>query len=129
MVDIAANTRQGKCISLSCVAKSQSISESYLEQLVSALKKAGLLKSTRGAQGGYELVGEPSQITVGDILRAIEGPMTLVDCEGQTDACVQGACEKCAARDVWERLSDSINTAADGITLEELVDNYIEKQK
>ncbi len=126
MVDIAANTREGNCISLGCVAKRQNISESYLEQLVSALKKAGLLKSTRGAQGGYELTRKPDQITVGDILNAIEGPMTLVDCESKTDACSNGDCEKCATKDVWERLSSSIIDTANGITLSQLADNYIE---
>lgn len=126
MVDVAANTREGKCISLSCIAKRQNISESYLEQLFASLKRAGLLKSTRGKQGGYELCREPSLITVGDILNAIEGPMTLVDCETKTDACSNGDCDKCATRDVWERLSNSIIDTANGITLDKLADNYIE---
>lgn len=126
MVDVAANTREGECISLSCIAKRQNISESYLEQLFSALKKAGLLTSIRGKQGGYKLCREPEQITVGDILNAIEGPMTLVDCEAKTDACSNGDCHKCATKDVWEKLSNSIIDTANGITLEQLADNYIE---
>ncbi len=128
MVDIAANTKEGKCVSISCVAKRQNISESYLEQLVSALKKSGLLKSTRGAQGGYELGRDPSQITVGDILKSIEGPMTLVDCETNSDACANGDCNKCATKDVWEKLSNSIINTANGITLDQLANNYINMQ-
>lgn len=126
MVDVAANTKEGKCVSISCVAKRQNISEGYLEQLFSSLKKAGLLKSTRGAQGGYELGREPDQITVGDILKSIEGPMTLVDCEAKSDACSNGNCNKCATKDVWEKLSNSIMDTANGITLDQLADNYIE---
>lgn len=126
MVDIAAHTDDGKCVALSGVAKRQNISESYLEQLVSALKKAGLLKSIRGAQGGYELGKTPEEITVGDILQAIEGPMTLVDCEAKSDTCSHGDCHKCATKDVWEKLSNSIMDTANGITLKQLAENYIE---
>ena len=125
MVDIAANAREGKCVSLSCVAKRQDISESYLEQLVLPLRRAGLLKSIRGAQGGYETAKDPKDITVGDILRAIEGPMSLVDCVSKAETCTLAKCGKCVTRDVWEKLSTSINEAADRITLAELADNYI----
>lgn len=128
MVDIAANTREGSCVSIGCVAKRQNISESYLEQLISLLKKAGLVKSIRGAQGGYELAKPPEEITVGDILLAIEGPMNLVDCDTKSETCSGGNCDKCATKDVWEQLSNSIMYTANGITLSQLADNYIGMQ-
>ena len=67
-------------VSLSDVAERQNISISYLEQLIAKLKKAGIVQSTRGAQGGYALAKEPEEISVGEILRALEGSLSPVDC-------------------------------------------------
>lgn len=120
-VDIAANSKDG-CVSLKSVAARQNISESYLEQLVCSLKKAGIVKSTRGAQGGYVLGREAADITVGEILRALEGPLYIVDCNAEKNNCGE-ACDKCVTKSVWEKMSESVNEIADAITLEMLVQN------
>ena len=88
-VDIAANSANG-CVSLKSVATRQNISESYLEQLITPLKKAGIVKSTRGAQGGYVLARDAKDITVGEVLRALEGPLDIVECTADKNACGSG---------------------------------------
>lgn len=122
MVDIAENYSKG-CVSLKSIAERTNLSESYLEQLIASLKKAGLVRSTRGANGGYTLTGPPENISVGDILRVVEGPLKLVECptSGSSESCGLGDCSDCATRDVWARLSESVSEAADNISLSELI--------
>lgn len=122
MVDIAAHSGNNTCVSLKSVAERSGISDSYLEQLISPLKKAGLVKSTRGAQGGYVLGRPAGDISVGDVLRAVEGPMELVECLSGGDSCGMGDCSKCNTKSVWEKLSESVNEAADNITLAQLIE-------
>lgn len=107
--------------SIANIAARQSISDSYLEQLMAKLKKAGLIKSIRGAQGGYVLAKDSKDISVGDILRALEGDLSPVKC-GDLDGnsgCSGSDC--CVTKNVWKRINDSIQDAVDGITLYELV--------
>ena len=85
MFDLTVNNGS-EPISLNNIAKRQDISEHYLEQLMAILRKSGLVQSVRGAYGGYILARKPSEITVGDILRALEGPIGLVDCVLEKDA-------------------------------------------
>lgn len=109
--------------SISNIATRQSISDSYLEQLMAKLKKAGLIKSIRGAQGGYVLAKDSKDISVGDILRALEGDLSPVKC-GDLDGnsgCSGSDC--CVTKNVWKRINDSIQDAVDGITLYELVED------
>lgn len=124
MVDLAVNSRD-ECISLKSIAQRQGISENYLEQLIASLKKADLVKSVRGAQGGYMLGKEPNEISVGDIIKALEGPLNLVDCvsgaDNDSSVCGSASCKGCVTKNVWERISLSINEVVDGITLEDLM--------
>ncbi len=128
MLDLALYSRQGH-IALKNIAERQDISEHYLEQLIATLRKAGLVKSIRGAQGGYTLGASPKDITVGDILRALEGSLAPVDCVLEEDPvlCDKGKC--CVIRGVWEKVRDSINDVVDNITLENLVDDYNAQKK
>lgn len=127
MIDIATNFKEDP-IPLKEVAKRQNISEHYLEQLISSLRKSGLVNSVRGAQGGYTLAKNPSKITVGDILRALEGPIGLVDCVLEEDSreCIRE--DTCVTRIVWEKIRDSIVNTVDSITLQDLC-NLPNKQK
>lgn len=121
MYDLALHFGQGP-ISLKSVAQRQSISEPYLEQLMGSLRKAGYVKSTRGSQGGYMLLKEPGSITVGDIIRVMEGPIAPVDCLLSSKA-DNDYCEKagvCVTRGVWEKVRNSINGVLDSITLADL---------
>lgn len=109
-------------VSISSIAARQKISERYLEQLMTLLKKAGLVKSIRGAQGGYVLAREMGEISVGDVLRALEGKLEPVECTGfdGEDSCE--AAGGCVAKYVWQRVNESINSTVNEISLEQLVE-------
>jgi Rrf2 family cysteine metabolism transcriptional repressor len=122
MVDLALHVNEGP-LALRLIAERQGISESYLEQVFNGLRKAGLVKALRGAQGGYELNRPADAITIGEILRALEGPIVPVHCVG--DPGNGPACEReetCITRPFWEELKDVINQFLDGKTLQELTD-------
>lgn len=118
MFDLAMHYGQGP-ISLKVIAERQGISEHYLEQLMGALRKAGLVTSVRGAQGGYQLASPPAKIPVGDIIRTLEGPIAPMDCVENDDKCCNKF-EQCATRVLWQKLRDSMETVLDNTTLENL---------
>lgn len=126
MIDLASHMDE-ETVSLSSIARRENISESYLEQLASSLKKAGLVTSSRGAQGGYKLGRDASEISVGDVLRACEGSTDAVSCPGMTaegsGKAVQGCAgaDVCVSRYVWEKINTAITDTVDGIYLDELV--------
>lgn len=109
-------------VSISSIASRQGISERYLEQLMTLLKKAGLIKSIRGAAGGYVLAKDLEEISVGDVLRALEGKLEPVECAafGGGDSCE--AAGGCVTKYVWQRINESINKTVDEISLKQLVD-------
>lgn len=109
--------------SIANIAARQSISDSYLEQLMAKLKKVGLITSIRGAQGGYILAKPSSEISVGDILRALEGDLSPVKCEGIKGENGCSESNNCVTRNVWKRIDDSIQSAVDSIRLSELVED------
>lgn len=119
MLDLAVyNT--GEPVSLKDVAKRQEISEKYLEQIISVLNKAGFVRSIRGAQGGYLLTKEPSEYTVGSILRLTEGDLAPVSCVGSGQyVCDRKDC--CVTIRVWEKLNAAVNDVVDNITLADMV--------
>lgn len=121
ILDIAENQDRG-AVSISSIAERQMLSENYLEQLMSKLKKAELIESIRGAQGGYVLAKEPEDISVGEILRALEGGLSPVQCsaiDGMGERC--GIESSCTIKYVWQKIDDSINDAVNNIHLNELV--------
>ncbi|RIW37643.1 Rrf2 family transcriptional regulator [Bacillus salacetis] len=110
MIELAKRHGEGPT-SLKAIAKAQNLSEHYLEQLVAPLRNAGLVKSIRGAYGGYILGNEPAQITAGDIIRILEGPISPV--EGIED-------EEPAKRELWMRIRDAVKEVLDNTTIEDL---------
>lgn len=120
MFDLALRYGEGP-IPLKSIAERQEISEHYLEQLIAGLRKSGLVKSVRGAQGGYILAKEPGEITVGDVIRVLEGPIAPMDCvnEEETDLCNRA--ETCVTRGIWQKVKESIDGVLDSITLEDMV--------
>ena len=110
-------------IALRDIAKNQELSETYLEQLISHLRKAGLVNSIRGAQGGYELSRAPADITVGQIIRTLEGPLAPSDCLVDNESECSKA-EYCVTRPIWEKIMDSINSVIDSITLQDMIYDY-----
>lgn len=109
-------------VSISSIAARQGISERYLEQLMTLLKKAGLVKSIRGAGGGYVLAKELGEISVGDVLRALEGDLKPVECTAYSESNSCEAAGGCVTKYVWQRINESINQTVDEIRLKELVD-------
>ncbi|NLL47099.1 MAG: Rrf2 family transcriptional regulator [Firmicutes bacterium] len=121
MFDLALNFGEGP-IALKTIAERQLISEHYLEQLMAVLRKAKLVKSRRGAQGGYELADTPENISIGEIIRVLEGPITPLDCldAEKTSGPYCGAPERCVLRNLWKELQDSMTQVLDNTTLEDL---------
>ena len=120
LIDLAQNGGE-QPVSITSISTRQDISERYLEQLMSMLKKAGIVRSVRGAGGGYVLVKRLEDISVGDVLRALEGSLEPVDCEGLE---TNGGCsvsDSCVTKYVWKKINDSINQTVDEIKLDQLV--------
>jgi len=113
MMELAARNAEGPT-SLKSIADKNGLSEHYLEQLIAPLRNAGLVRSIRGAYGGYILAKDPDQITAGDIIRVLEGPISPVDFTEEDDP---------AKRDLWLRIRDAIAKVLDTTTLSDLV-NY-----
>lgn len=119
MIDLAQYSEQ-EAVSISSIAQRQKISESYLEQLVAKLRKAGLVVSIRGAAGGYRLARPAAGISVGDVLRALEGDVRAVICTAQTEEGCEGE-ELCVTKYVWQRINESIEKTVDEMMLDQLV--------
>ncbi|QGG46711.1 RrF2 family transcriptional regulator [Heliorestis convoluta] len=119
MFELALQYGQGP-VSLKLVAERQDISEHYLEQIIALLRKAGLVNSIRGAQGGYVLAREPAAISIGDIIRVLEGPVAPVECvnDESSDRCIRA--EQCVSKMVWAKVKNSIEQVIDSITLADM---------
>lgn len=107
-------------VPLKSIAERQNLSVQYLEQLIAMLRKAGLVKSFRGAQGGYMLADNPTQITVGDVIRALEGPVAPVECVDEIEPKECDQADYCISRIVWEKIRNSIAQVMDSLTLADL---------
>ena len=120
LIDLAVHSDR-ESVSISSIAARQGLSEAYLEQLMAKLKKAGLVLSTRGAQGGYKLEKTADQISVGDVLRALEGNLDAVQCAGLSEEGCQGA-QLCVSKYVWQKINESIARTVDEMKLNTLVE-------
>ena len=125
MVALAHHYGSGP-VSITAVAKESSVPPAYLEQLIGPLRRAGLVESKRGAQGGYQLTRPPAAIRVGDVYRVMEGPVAPMDRVSEDPA--DQTCpliDGCETRPVWMKLRDSITEALDSTTLEDLVNGSL----
>ena len=121
LIDLGLHSAN-EAISLQSIAERQDISTSYLEQLMAMLKKAGLVKSSRGAYGGYQLGKPADEISVGEVLRVLEGSLEAAACPGIEN---EGTCHGshvCVAKLVWKRINDSITSAVDTLMLGQLIE-------
>ncbi len=119
MLDIARYGR-GETVKIKDIADRQDISPKYLEQIISELNRSGLVRSTRGPQGGYSLARPPEEYTVGSILRVMEGDLSVVQCVKDGE----GFCDRfetCTTVRLWTKISDAISSVVDNITLADLM--------
>lgn len=121
MVNIAMSKGMG-AVSVKDISKREGISSVYLEQLLNKLRRENLVKSVRGPAGGYVLSKNPGQITVGDIVKTLEGSITPVDCAGGREGW-KTICQhkrRCVAKIVWAKLARAIDDCLESVTLEDL---------
>lgn len=123
MLDLALNAQED-AVSIKSISERQDISENYLEQIIATLKKLDYVQSTRGPKGGYVLMKQPKEISVGDILRALEGDLNPVDCIAVNEAKACNESEMCVTKFVWKKISESINEVVDNITLQDLIEEH-----
>lgn len=119
MLDLAQHREEGY-ISLKTIAERQGYSMKYLEMIVGSLKRAGLVASTRGKEGGYQLIRDPEDYTIGEILRCIEDNLAPVACIKAGDICCEHAGE-CMTVPMWKELDDITNAYLDGVSLQDLL--------
>lgn len=120
MLDIAQSQEEGP-VAIHSIAQRQDLSSRYLEQLLIPLKQAGLVRSVRGSQGGYVLGRAAGSITVGDVIRVLEGPIAPVDCVNELNPDECDRADYCVTKKIWSRLRDSIVEVLDSYTLEDLM--------
>lgn len=119
ILDIALHTGEGP-IQVKEISRRQGIPERFLEQVMASLKKAGLVEGVRGAQGGYLLTRSADEISLADVIQALEGPLTLMECVSEDAPAHCDQMNLCVIRDVWKGVQSSILEALDSITIGEM---------
>lgn len=120
MIDLSLHQGE-EYVKLKDIAKREEISEKYLEHIVSFLQKARKVKSTRGANGGYRLVKEPKDYTVGEIIKCLEGDLAPTDClSGDKSICTKR--EQCWCLPLWMKLDQAVNDVLEHTTLQDVID-------
>ena len=118
MLDLALHYNKGNVL-LKNIAKREDLSEGYLEHILPPLKSAGLIISSRGAHGGYSLAKAPSDITLKDVVQALEGPISPVECINAPSVCQR--VKFCVTRDIWKELGEKISQTLESVTLKDMV--------
>lgn len=123
LIDIARHSDE-ELVSISSIAARQDLSENYLQQIFTALRKAHLIRSVRGSQGGYELDCDPKTTSLGRILQSLEGELLVVDeaAELRTDNPIR----QFMARTIWKKINESIRTITESITFADVLEGYRE---
>jgi len=124
MIDIALYKESGSTL-LKDIASRQGISLKYLDHILSNLRKAGLIKNVRGKGGGYSLTRPAAQITLCDIIEAVEGTLAPVECADNPDYCKKTS--TCSAHDVWVKVRESIEDVLRNTSLQSLTESHEKK--
>ena len=119
-----SNHPSDEFVPLKTVSEHQGISLKYLEQIINPLTKSGLVKSYRGAQGGYILTREPKDITIGEVLRILEGSLSPVDC---VDNPMCPNSDTCVSLSIWKKMKEALDDVVDNISLADMAEEYKEK--
>lgn len=120
-VELARRYNNQEIVTVSSLAQATGVTEKYLEQIIALMKKAQIVVSSRGANGGYKLTDEPQNISVGRILRAVEDNLQIVDCIHKD--CANGC--NCVSRNLWTKLQININSYLDTISLQQLLEDNL----
>jgi Rrf2 family cysteine metabolism transcriptional repressor len=126
MIDIALHGETGES-QLKDISRRQAISAKYLDHILSALRKSGLIRSTRSRTTGYTLARPAQQITLREIIQILEGSLALVECVDNPQCCKQ--LPVCFSRDVWGKLKTEMEKVLDSITLQDLIESHKDKQQ
>lgn len=121
MLELALHKGTGPMM-MQTIAENQQVSRKYLDTIFASLKNAKLIISRRGVGGGHLLARDPAKILIGDILRAVEGPLTLVDCIDSPEICVRSS--TCATMEIWTDIGKAITSVIDNVTLADLVQKH-----
>ena len=125
MLDLTLNFSKEPVL-LRDIATRLEVSEKYLEHSMSSLRNAGLVRSIRGARGGYILAKPPSEIKLSEIMEVLEGSMAPVECVDDTEVCHRA--NICVTRDIWVKMKEAIDNILESTTLEDLAERYKEKE-
>jgi len=125
VIELAAHEGR-KPVQLKVIAERQDISVKYLEQLMTALRQGGIVRSIRGARGGYILAKPPNQITLSEVFHCLEGPVITAECVEDEDYCQRAA--DCAARLLWIQVEEAIKNVLDSVTVQDLIDRVKDKR-
>ena len=120
-VELAKRYNDQDVVSVGTLAKATGVTEKYLEQIIALMKNNDIVVAIRGANGGYKLAKNPNEITVGQILRAVEDNLEIVDCLHK-ECSHKG---KCVSRNLWARLYENINNYLDTICLQQLAEDNL----
>lgn len=126
MIDLA-NNQNGQPILVKSISERQDISKKYLESLLAALKAAGLVRSIRGAKGGYKLAHAPHEITLEQITNALDGPPILVECVEDATLCDRA--DRCAARELWTDMTHALQEKLRETTLADIAQKAVRKER
>jgi len=125
MLDLALNFGKEPVL-LRDIARRQEVSEKYLEHSMSALRKAGLVRSMRGARGGYVLAKPPLEIRLSEIMEVLEGSMAPVECVDDPQVCDRA--NFCVTRDIWARMKEATDNILESTTLQDMVEQQKKKE-
>ncbi len=118
MFEIAKGYNSGP-VTIKEISEKQDVSVAYLEQILNQLRKAGIIKSVKGPGGGYILDKEPGSISIGAILRELEGPVAITSCLDPKEGCIR--VEGCVTHLLWKSLGEKIEAFLDNMTLQDLI--------
>ena len=125
VLELASRYGEGP-VELKEIAKKESISVKYLEQVIIPLRTGGLVKSIRGSKGGYSLAKPPSEVSLKDVFEILEGPLNLVDCLQDPKACPRSSF--CVTRDIWKEVSEAIYGIFHSVSFEDMLNRKREKE-
>lgn len=121
LIELANRYGEARPIQSSEIAARQKVPESYLEQLLTTLRRAGFIRSVRGPQGGHALVRDPREIRISEVIEALEGPIMPSDCLDESSSCSAPG-KECAQRQMWSDVRDAILGVLEKTTIAELAE-------